>query len=98
MGMEPKNYLSAIKTFCEYIENGTSDYTNLQGKVKNGEIAGLPEKGHTVVLSYKPQTTTCDWCYDTVQQPNLKIFARDFGSQIWEGKCKTCKQKRTFKK
>ena len=72
MGMDPKYYLKAITPICEYIENGSSLFTNLQGKVKDGEIRSeLPEKGHTVVLAFKQAETTCDWCYERVEQLSL---------------------------
>jgi hypothetical protein len=97
MGMDPKYYHQALEPICNYVENAAGDATNLQGKIKDGEWAGsTPEKGHTLVLAFKQAETTCDWCYERVEQPNLKVYSRDFGSKVWQGKCKTCKQKKVI--
>jgi RNase P subunit RPR2 len=53
-----------------------------------------PAKGHTVVLSHTPQTSTCDWCQSPCS--GRKTYSRSIGSQIWNGKCSDCGEKRRF--
>jgi ribosomal protein S27E len=93
--MNNKDFQELITPLAEWTVD--SDNVNLlMGKTsKDGEIKHTPpEKGHTVVLAFKSKQISCDWCGDQVNQPNIKVWSRSIGSNIWTGKCKDCKQKR----
>lgn len=92
--MDPKNYHAILDELTEWVID-TEQVKSSQGKLKNGiSLHTPPERGYTVVLSSKTQTTTCGWCQEQVETPNLKTYSRAIDGSAWEARCKTCKQKK----
>ena len=92
-----------LDKFTEYITDGSEnlvfkDPATIRRKkntpLEDQRDAAKPEKGHTVVLSHKPQQVPCEWCDD--QCSGRKAYSRSPGSQIWTGKCRDCGEKRQF--
>jgi len=86
-------YLKTLEPLCEVIIG-----TSFQLDKRGSDDKDPPERGYPVVCTYTPQSTTCEWCQQTVLQPATKIYSRTPGSKIWEGKCKECKLKKVIVK
>ena len=85
-GMIAEAYFAILDKLTEW--RITTSQAVCPREYKKDVVRHDPIRGYPVVLSYKPNPKTCDWCEDQCQRG--KTYSRSIGSQLWHARCQDC--------